>query len=442
MARVAHAADIYKIADQFKSSCLLGGGSLLFENEKVWTLANLDELHRRFVESPDTGKRSFLEKFQDQLAKASQGAVRLAAEVILVHFLFPSSVSGNTKRQLIRKVLEWSKDTVDDTHAAMAALDHGVGSGGQGYNTRRHDEITFFINFARAFQGLSGADQSSALSGAWAFRDMVDAVDGAESSQLRHMLLHLLFPDEFERIASGNHKWRLEQMFHDLAGGEISDRDERIYAIRKRLEELLSKTKLDFYEPPLVAAWNPRDDDSEDLVPRDALLHKKQIVLYGPPGTGKTHEAKELAADLIRSAALQRKGAAWFFQNQTAVDLATKSHTRRLQLHPGYSYEDFIRGLHVGENGKTEYRLGYLPQLVKTIAKERETDDLHGLRLRRARHHADERPGLATWVARDGRGASAGRLARGRPQGRARPLRAAQAPNARRAHHPIPSQLR
>ncbi len=164
-------------------------------------------------------------------------------------------------------------------------------------------------------------------------------------------------------------------MFRDLAGDEVSDRDERLYAIRKRLEELLPRAKLDFHEPPLVAAWNPRDDDSEDLVPRDALLHKKQIVLYGPPGTGKTHEATELAADLIRSSALQQKGAAWYFQNQKAVDLAAKSHTRRLQLHPGYSYEDFIRGLHVGENGKTEYRLGYLPQLVNTIARERASDD-------------------------------------------------------------------
>lgn len=377
MARVAHSAKIYGIAAQFQASCLQVDGSLLFENDPVWSLANLEDLYHLFVESSDTGDRSFLEKFQDQLAKASRGTIRLAAEVILVHFLFPSNVTGFTKRKLVRTVLQWANDHVDDDYPAMAVLDRGVGSGGHGYNTRRPTEIKFVINVALKLKRLQSAEQASVFASAWSFRDTVGEVEGADSSQFRHMLLHLLFPDEFERIASGVHKWRLERMFHDLADEKILDRDERIYAIRKRLEELLPNETLDFYEAPLVAAWNPQKDEdgAEEMVARDALLHKKQIVLYGPPGTGKTHQAKELAEDLIRSAALQQHGAAWYFQNQAAVDQAAKDHTRRLQLHPGYSYEDFIRGLHVGEGGKTEYRLGYLPRLVNTIAKERETAD-------------------------------------------------------------------
>lgn len=302
--------------------------------------------------------------------------MRLAAEVVLVHFLFPSSVGGDTKRRLVRTVLSWAKDQVEDAHPAMAALGRGIGSGGQGYNTRRPNEIAFVINVALALKKLPGEAQAAAFAGPWALRDAVDEVEGADSSQFRHMILHLLFPDEFERIASGSHKAKIDQTFRDLAGEEKdSGRDERIYAIRRRLAELLSSDKLEFYLPPLVAAWNPGDEDEgeEGMVSRDALLHKKQIVLYGPPGTGKTHEAKALAEDLIRSSALRQHGAVWYFQNQEAVAQAAKDHTRRLQLHPGYSYEDFIRGLHVGEGGKTEYRLGYLPRLVQAIAGERKT---------------------------------------------------------------------
>ena len=297
--------------------------------------------------------------------------------MVLVHFLFPSRIGGPTKRNLVKTVLSWGQQSVEDTHPAMAVLSRGIGSGGQGYNTRRPNEIAFVINLARSFKQLSPAEQAAALSGPWTFRQLVDGVPGADSAQFRHMILHLLFPDAFERIASNNHKWKLEKTFHGLAGADLTDRDERLLAIRQRLTEVLGKPSLDFYEPPLVVAWYPEEDEenSDEIVPREAVLFKKQIVFYGPPGTGKTHQAKELAQRLIRAAALEQLGASWYFQNQAAVNQATESHTRRLQLHPGYSYEDFIRGLHVGQGGKTEYRLGYLPRLVDDIAEMRRGND-------------------------------------------------------------------
>ncbi len=42
----------------------------------------------------------------------------------------------------------------------------------------------------------------------------------------------------------------------------------------------------------------------------------------------------------------------------------------RLQLHPAYSYEDFIRALHISNGGGTEYRAGYLPQLIDDIERQ------------------------------------------------------------------------
>jgi 5-methylcytosine-specific restriction protein B len=117
-------------------------------------------------------------------------------------------------------------------------------------------------------------------------------------------------------------------------------------------------------------AWDPSDTEDDEFSATDALLHKKQIILYGPPGTGKTHRAKERAARLIRSEALRLKGAAWYFRNEKAVQEAEARRVHRLQLHSGYSYEDFVRGLHVGSDGRTEYRVGHLPALVASMRAE------------------------------------------------------------------------
>src|SRR5262249_39300764 len=102
----------------------------------------------------------------------------------------------------------------------------------------------------------------------------------------------------------------------------------------------------------------------------DVIHHKKQIVLYGPPGTGKTHEALKVAERIIRSAALRQWGAARYFQDEGRVVQAIKDGIHVVQLHPAYSYEDFIRGLHL-LGGKTEYRPGVLLQILSRMEAEK-----------------------------------------------------------------------
>jgi 5-methylcytosine-specific restriction protein B len=367
---------IYQAADLFRSKCLLGDGSLLFDDAAVWRPDMLDRIHKVFVATPDEGDRSFIVKFKDQVGQAGQEVVRLAAEILCVYFLFPSNVGGTRKRQVVSEILGWVGDTLPETHLISGAFAHGIGSGGQGYNTRRPFEIAFLIDFVIAWKKLPAEQQASTAADPWLFKDLVDSVEDAESKQLRHMLLHLLFPDHFERIASGNHKRRVIKSFSGLVASEPENEDRAILAVRQELEKLLPNKRLDFYWSPLVEAWYDDSEGHSEGAPLEIIQHKKQIVLYGPPGTGKTFRAKKLAERVIRSAALSQMGPARYFQSQAVVANAIQDNVHRLQLHPAYSYEDFIRALHISNGGGTEYRAGYLPRLIQDIENQPRTERL------------------------------------------------------------------
>ncbi|MDP2007885.1 MAG: AAA family ATPase [Rubrivivax sp.] len=361
---------IYPVADAFRNKCLLHDGSLLFEGSSVWRPDALDQIHKAFVATPDEGDRSFIVKFKDQVGKAGPEVVRLAAEILCVYFLFPSNVGGARKRQVVNEVLGWAGDSLPESHLVSSAFSNGIGSGGQGYNTRRPFEIAFLIDLVIAWKKLPTDRQAAVAADPWLCQEFVDSIDEAESKQLRHMLLYLLFPDHFERIASGNHKRRIIKAFSGLVDAEPEDEDRAILAIRGKLEKLLPNQPLDFYWSPLVEAWYDDSEGASEGAPLEVIQHKKQIVLYGPPGTGKTFRAKKLAERVIRSAALSQMGPARYFQSQSDVAAAINNNVHRLQLHPAYSYEDFIRALHISSGGGTEYRAGYLPRLIEDIEKK------------------------------------------------------------------------
>ena len=361
---------IYQAANDFRDNCLLRDASLLFDDSSIWRLDVLERLHTSFVATPDEGDRSFMVKFKDQIGQTGQDVIRLAAEILCVYFLFPSSVGRVRKRQVVNEVLNWAGDSLPDSHLVSGAFSNGIGSGGQGYNTRRPFEIAFLIDLVIAWKKLPKERQDMLSADPWSFQEFVDSIDEAESKQLRHMLLFLLFPDDFERIASGSHKRRVVKAFSGLLDSVPENDDRAILAIRQKLEELLPGQKLDFYLSPLVEAWH---DDSESGVggaPLEVIQHKKQIVLYGPPGTGKTYRAKKLAERVIRSAALSQMGPARYFHSQPTIEAAIRDNVHRKQLHPAYSYEDFICALHISNGGGTEYRAGYLPNLIERIERQ------------------------------------------------------------------------
>lgn len=91
----------------------------------------------------------------------------------------------------------------------------------------------------------------------------------------RHLLLYLVFPDDFERIASGNHKRRVLSVFSGLVATPPDDEDRHLLAVRRELEKLLPGKKLDFYWPPLEAAWYDTTEAGADFAPLDVIRHIK-----------------------------------------------------------------------------------------------------------------------------------------------------------------------
>jgi 5-methylcytosine-specific restriction protein B len=366
---------IDQTADTVRRDCLIDNGSVFLPDQAIWTRENFEDLYDAFVGNPIHDKRRFDEKFREQLAEAKPDSRRLASELLLTYVLFVNGLlRPRTKRDLIELPLTINDEQLPDDHPAVRALEQGIGNPGSGFSMYRPDELTFLIELGRRLKALDEDARRDLLAddAPWKFGEWVDEeVPGADSRQMRHILLHLLYPDHYERVGSGRHKAQIAQTFADLVEEDEVGEDRLIFAVRQRLETLLEDkvpdvSKLDFYGSPLVEAW--RGGSGTEL---DAIDFKRQIVLYGPPGTGKTHEAKQLAARLIRRAALSQWGAAEYFERRDAVEQAAERNVRRLQLHPAYSYEEFIRGLHLDDGGRTVYRPGYLARLVHDMEAER-----------------------------------------------------------------------
>lgn len=379
-------APVDALVAQWREECLVRDGSLL-RAEDIWTDTNFQTLMDEFVEKELVDDRSFELKLTDQMTGLDHGAVRLMAEVIAMYLAFasPGTVGAERKRELIRIPLGLIDDPLPNDTLVFKAMDGGIGGPGQGFNSYRPNLISYLIRFGEQLKKepeerrrelvAEGAD-------VWQFKawldDRVREREGGGRT-MRNILLHLLFPDEIERIAVDDDKEQIVNALHGLVEGLGSDEDvdRALLQIRARVDELMPKGQtrlggqIDFYYTPLRESWDPDlategRRTARGLSHLQALEYKKQVVLYGPPGTGKTYEAKALAEQLLRRKALRRWGPVHYLQNEERVLELIGEQVERRQLHPAYSYEDFIGGLRLVD-GDTRPTKGHLLELVDRV---------------------------------------------------------------------------
>ncbi len=101
---------IQAVVDAWKERCLFEDGSLLYDEEQLWSPDNLAQAYRNIAEQPLLDGGSFIEKLERQLA-GERRLVLLGAELLIVYYLFAwnGSVGAATKRDRVAKTAPGSR---------------------------------------------------------------------------------------------------------------------------------------------------------------------------------------------------------------------------------------------------------------------------------------------------------------------------------------------
>lgn len=264
-------------------------------------------MYERFVGNPDESPDSFEDKFLRQLEGASPETRQLAAELLYVHFVFPSNMRGVNKRRMVEGVLDGTGVALPDDLGRT--LDHGIGSFGSSLANRPW-HLTMLLEFFREWKTMPG--RYEALADPWRFKDMVFSVPHYKAGMQREALLHLVHPDTFERVASRSNKEAIVWYFSYLTNGSAQeDVDRRILEIREKLNPRFGHG-FDFYDVEVRKLWSGGEDewdafvrwaskflewDGFEKVERGfklevaARLQKTKVALLG--GEGWTQKIKE-----------------------------------------------------------------------------------------------------------------------------------------------------
>ena len=262
MSRFKDAEEILAAAAVWKQRCLLQAQSL-FTDRLLWTRERFDELRLLFIENEDVGSRSFLEKLRDQLAPGSRDAKCLWAEMAWVYRLIvrSSSIRADTKLAQIREIWGWSgRDSeLSSDHRLLRdeVLEGGVADPGTAYNTHMWSEYRFFVTAMLDWFSLDARVRVSRAHVPWEFAEWLDGTEFAANRMFRHVMLFLLFPDDFEPIVSGKLKEQIVKAVH-WRKGDPPDRvtlDKWILEIRRRIEAASDGEEVLFYRTPYDEFW-------------------------------------------------------------------------------------------------------------------------------------------------------------------------------------------
>lgn len=308
---------IFSAAAHWRDAALLGGGSVLTDKE-LWTDAALTALEQFYVQRPDEGEGKFLEKLKIQLAPSGAETIQLAAEMMWLLYLCPSSITPPRKRQTIQAIWAWSGDVfpADSPYLNDQTL-RGIGSAGPGFNQNQWRELVFCIATVREFRSVPPSTQQSLLTDAWEFDRWLSGVKDAESRQFRHMLLFMLFPDEFERVFGQTERRAVAFHFSRKDRKEVSrmdnlQLDRELRQIRAGLESKFGRTDLDYYTSPLKEDWKAEsfNEATAGITQENVEAAIKQIDREGVPSSAQSmgydlvHQGKKYPPKYVLSVAV------------------------------------------------------------------------------------------------------------------------------------------
>ena len=253
MTRVQGGERVYAAAQAFQARCLARDGSFLWPEATVWTQANLRLLADRIADYPETSPGTFLAKLETQVKDMGTPVVQLAADVVALAFLFDDHTKASTKASSLREIATWAPQA-GPLPSDLEEMLIGLGSVGTNYQISFHRAVIFFLRFAEALKA-ERIDPRDAK----ACQELADRISLTipSSMQARHVLLHLLFPDKYEAVASDGNKRAIVQALGAEAGAASEpDADVALARIRESLTARLGEG-FSFYQPDVKKLWAP-----------------------------------------------------------------------------------------------------------------------------------------------------------------------------------------
>lgn len=260
MALFQPAQKTYEAAERWKNDCLLNQGSI-FSEESLWNPSGFTGLMEHYVNNLDDGEGDFFSKLERQLKPTPKSVIKLTSEMFWALYLYPSrkAMTANTKRSQIKMIWNWSGESFPSgAEDQLSCLDDGIGHPGTAYNTHRWRELMWFVIAMNDWFGKSIAERQNLLADPWEFSEWLENTPESSGRQFRHILLHLLFPQDFERASTASHKRQIfKSLSEDATAIDPSDRialDKALLSLRGKLEKQYG-AGFDFYEPEISEQW-------------------------------------------------------------------------------------------------------------------------------------------------------------------------------------------
>lgn len=398
---------IYQIFDDFLTKTVINGNlsfeSNIKEDKGIFNEKNLEILRDKYVNEPifntkdDNSKQNFEQKFREQLKdndSVNYSNARLVFGNLMWLQYLPAkkpkkgNIFGDDKAKKIKNLtglenVSYSCDGRAKYGMAAMQLDADMAdlillfSQLVKLENKKLENIKAYIirwcldlkddnTFSRDNDGNSEGIRTTSYKDAC--RDKRKCPD--ELLPIHNMLLHLCKPEYYDDISVSGHKKKISETFdalisrkkdgdYDFAGlpNDFYDDDrnynKKYYIILNKIHKAKSKgdnklislteieeskTQTRIYDYKNI--WNAgKDTDFNDV---NALKLKKAIILYGPPGTSKTYSATSLAQNLVLKCNYKPKEILTYIK-----DNKDKKYIHHLQLHPNYTYEDFIWGYQI-----------------------------------------------------------------------------------------------
>ncbi|MFW6311406.1 MAG: McrB family protein [Nanoarchaeota archaeon] len=384
MARYSNCPQSYEVFSDFIDRCLVNDQSLIWPDENSWTLENLKKIKKNFIDNPIEGG-VFWDKLFKQFSDLNDDCWRILADAFFIYTLPSTYMKPERKYEYINKVAEKRDLDIPSFENEMwEVLYEGFGRTAIQYH-QKYKQL--WLLFLFAIKVKEKENRKVFLDDHLAVREELynilknDIEPSDRSYGMLNAILHLGYPEKYERMLNLSHKNKIVDYYSDKFDNELNENmniDQKLYAIRKAFEkEEYQDKEFDFYFPQIKDQWEDDDTngngpDINEKTEEDPFLdelvktlrNKLQIILYGPPGTGKTYYAQKLAKTIIAQDNFQ-KDYVQLDENEKKIlsldetNSQNNSYLRFCTFHPAYGYEEFIEGYRpkISETGKAVFEL-------------------------------------------------------------------------------------